>query len=601
VRTSVAPQTRSQHTLAHDLLERAQRHGGRNAIEFTRGDGQWSTLTYAELAGRAGALARLLAATQRSGTQRSGSPRFALIMLPNGPEYVVAVYACLLAGVVAVPFYPPSVLTPRTARVFNDRLREIQRDCAPAVVVLPDEQVDFVAAALSPVGGAGPRPGPGPQLISASQLPGPSSEGVDLPVTAGGTDLALLQYTSGSTRTPSGVMVSHDNLVANVGALAEGVGAVDGETAVSWLPLFHDLGLIGMLFMPLRCGMTLHLTTPAAFARRPMLWLEMIDRARASVTMAPNFAFELCARAGDRAGHELDLSSLRVAVNGAEPVRHTTMDSFRSTFRDRGFRPTALVAGYGLAEATLSVTLHDHQRTPRQLRVCAERLRRDGVAVAPGSGPVTVLVGCGTDVDDTETVIVDPDLGSPCPAGSVGEVWVTGPGVTGGYWNQPERTDETFRPGPAGDPRRFVRTGDLGVKIDGVLYLVGRVKDMIIQRGVNHCPQDVEHAAENAHPSLRLGGTVVFTTEPGDTGPVVVLCELERYPHESAYPAILSTVRTALAEEFGLDVATVGLVRKGQIPKTTSGKVRRRASAQRWQSDGFQLLARSSALSATGG
>lgn len=596
MRTSVVPQTRSHHTLAHDLLDRAQRHGGRNAIEFTRGDGQWSTLSYAELAGRAGALARRLAATQRSSTQRSGSPRFVLIMLPNSPEYVVAVYACLLAGMVAVPFYPPSVLTPRTARVFNDRLREIQRDCAPAAVVLPDDQVDFVATALPPTGGSGPVP----QLITASQLPDPSSEEADLPVAATGTDLALLQYTSGSTRTPSGVMVSHDNLAANVGALAAAVGAVDGETAVSWLPLFHDLGLIGMLFMPLRYGMTLHLTTPAAFARRPMLWLEMIDQARASVTMAPNFAFELCARAGGRAGHELDLSSLRVAINGAEPVRHTTVDSFSSTFRDRGFRPTAMVPGYGLAEATLSVTVHDHRQSPRQLRVCAERLRRDGVAVASDSGPVTVLVGCGADVDDTETVIVDPKLGSPCPAGSVGEVWVTGPGVAGGYWNQPELTDETFCRGPAGDPRRFVRTGDLGVKIDGVLYLVGRVKDMIIQRGVNHCPQDVEHAAENAHPALRLGGTVVFTTEPGDTGPVVVLCELERYPHESAYPAILATVRTALAEEFGLDVATVGLVRKGQIPKTTSGKVRRQASAQRWQSDGFQLLARSSALAAAG-
>lgn len=597
MRIPVAAQPRSPHTLAHDLLDRAHRHGERTAIEFTSGDGRWSALTYAELAGRAGALARLLPSADPA-----GPPRFVLIMLPNSLDYVVAVYACLVAGVVAVPFYPPNVQTARTARVFNGRLREIQRDCAPDVIVLPDEQADFVAAALSSADH------PSPRLITTGELPGPSEHWTGLSPAVRGADLALLQYTSGSTRTPSGVMVSHGNLVANTDAFAAVIAATDGEAAVSWLPLFHDLGLIGMLFTPLRSGMTLHLTTPAAFVRRPMLWLEMIDRARASLTMAPNFAFELCTRGGapngrslDPNGRRLDLSSLRVAINGAEPVRHTTVDSFASTFRDWGFRPTAMVPGYGLAEATLSVTVSDHRELPRHLRVCAERLRRDGVAVPPGSGQVTVLTGCGTDVDDTETVIVDPDRLSPCPPGTVGEVWVTGPGVAGGYWNQPERSDETFRDGPSGDPRRFVRTGDLGVKIDGVLYLVGRVKDMIIQRGVNHCPQDVEHAAESAHPALRLGGTVVFTTEPGDSGPVVVLCELARYPGESAYQGILTTVRAALAEEFGLDIALIGLVGKGQIPKTTSGKVQRRASARRWLADGFELLARSPALSTAGG
>ncbi|WJK38219.1 fatty acyl-AMP ligase [Solwaraspora sp. WMMA2056] len=586
MRTPVVAEARPTHTLAGDLLDRARRHGARHAVEFTIGDGRWSTVTYAELAGRAAALARVLPA---AGT--GDRPRFVLIMLPNGLDYVVSVYACLLAGVVAVPFYPPSVLTARTARVFSQRLQEIHRDCAPDVVVLAEDQAGFVADALAPAY----RDGSGPVLITAGELPA-AVDPAGVAVRAGGADLAVLQYTSGSTRTPSGVMLSHDNLVANVRALAAKTSAAEGEAAVSWLPLFHDLGLIGMLFGAVHAGMTLHLTTPAAFARRPVLWLEMIDRARACLTMAPNFAFDLAARASGRSDRRLDLSSLRLAVNGAEPVRHSTVAAFTSALRDWGLRPSAVVPGYGLAEATLSVTVGDYRRPPRLLRVCADRLRRDGVAVPPGDDDaVTVLVGCGTDVVDTESVIVDPDRLTPCPPGTVGEVWVTGPGVAGGYWGQPERSAATFRPGPADDRRRFVRTGDLGVKIDSTLYLVGRVKDMIIQRGVNHCPQDVEYAAECAHPALRPGGTVVFGTEPDGSGPVVVLCELERYLGGPAYPAILASVRAALAEEFGLDIATVGLVRKGQVPKTTSGKVRRRASAQRWREDGFTVLARSPA------
>jgi acyl-CoA synthetase (AMP-forming)/AMP-acid ligase II len=272
-------------------------------------------------------------------------------------------------------------------------------------------------------------------------------------------------------------------------------------------------------------------------------------------------------------------------------VRPTTIEAFVKAYERYGFRPDALRPAYGLAEATLCVTASGHHGSVL-LEVSTARLRNDGVAVPADREPTTVLSGCGGEVADTATVIVDPDQLVVCPDGTVGEIWATGPGVAAGYWNRPDLSEQTFAAELADDGRTFLRTGDLGVKVDGVLYVVGRAKDLIIQHGVNHYPQDLEFTAETAHPAVRPGGAVAFAVPDDDGESVVVLCELSSYSDPTAFPAIVGAVRTAIAEEHGVELGAVALVRKGQIPKTTSGKMRRRASADRWLADGFDTMAR---------
>jgi len=586
VRSPVTHFAQHPSTLAHDIAARAERHGERTAVAFTAGDETWSHMSYAELAGRAGAVAELLRSVRRTAAR----PQFVLVALPNGIDYVVSFYGCLIAGAVAVPFYPPAVLTSRTTRAFGERLRQIWLDCRPSVFILPAHLIELVRTELAPLTDTAQPP---TTFVSAEDLPTvPASNDWASRVDARPGDLAMLQYTSGSTIAPKGVMVTHDNLVHNVKAFAATLHSADGESVATWLPLFHDMGLIGAVLHPLAAGMTVHLTTPVAFARRPFLWLDMASQSRASIVMGPNFAYDLCVRSvTEEQRTTLDLSNLRAAVNGAEPVRHTTIEAFVKAYERYGFRPTAMVPGYGLAEATLYVSVADWRREPTLLEVSAARLRHDGVAVSADNEPTTVLASCGPDIADSETVIVDPIRLVECPDGTVGEVWVTGPSGATGYWNQPELSAQTFAAELPHDGRQFVRTGDLGVKINNELYVVGRIKDMIIQRGVNHSPQDVEFTAENAHPAVRSGGTAVFTVPADDGERVVVLCELDNYANRHEHATVLARVRTAIAEEHGLEVGSLALVRKGQIPKTTSGKVRRRASAERWLAAEFDTVA----------
>jgi acyl-CoA synthetase (AMP-forming)/AMP-acid ligase II len=504
--------------------------------------------------------------------RRGRSRQFVLIMLPNGLDYVVSMYGCLAAGAVAVPFYPPTLLTNRTTRAFRQRFGQIQQDCQPDVVILPRKLLDLMREELT---------GTDTVLLAAEDLPGVVA-GTDR-IDARPGDLALLQYTSGSTIQPKGVMVTHANLAHNVRGLAATLGSADGESLVSWLPMYHDMGLIGTVLHPLAAGMSVYLTTPAAFARKPFLWLDMLSRSRAVMTFAPNFGYDLSVRwVPEEQRATLDLSHLRIAINAAEPVRHTTIEAFVKAYQPYGFSPSAMTPGYGLAEATLFVTVHAPYREPTFLEVSTRRLREHGLVAPADREQTTVLAGCGGDAPDTVTVIVDPERLTPCPDGTVGEIWVTGPGVAGGYWNQPELSGQVFAAELPHDGRQFLRTGDLGTKVDGVLYIVGRIKDLIIQRGVNHYPQEVEFTAESAHPAIRVGGAVVFTVDEREAERVVVLCELANYSNRAEGRAIRTAVRSAIVEQHGLELDTVALVRKGQIPKTTSGKVRRRASAERW-------------------
>jgi acyl-CoA synthetase (AMP-forming)/AMP-acid ligase II/acyl carrier protein len=558
----------SPSTLAHGLAARAERHGGRHAVSFTTGDGRWSPLTYAELWRRSVAAAGML-----HRMRRGSGPQFVLIALPNGPEYVVAFYACLIAGAVAVPFLPPST------GAFRNRLTRVVRDCRPSVIILPAAAVEDIRAALPadtvPVAAEDlPRSAAGPDRIDAR--PG---------------DLALLQYTSGSTTAPKGVMVSHANLVHNATSMVRAMGSAEDTSAAIWLPLFHDLGLIAGLVQATWAGMSTYLTTPAAFIRHPLLWLDMISQTRSRLTLAPNFAYDLCVRwVTEEQRATLDLSSLRCAINAAEPVRLTTIESFAKAFQRCGYDPAAMTPAYGMAENTVAISISDWRREPTLVEVSTARLRGDGVAVPPRAEPATVLVSCGPDIAaDTETVIVDPNRCTPCPDGTVGEIWTTGPSVAQGYLGQAQASADTFAAGLDRDGRCFLRTGDLGVRLDGDIYVVGRVKDVIIQYGVNHYPQDIEYTAEKAHPWVRPGGAAAFAV--GDGSGAVVVCEPARYGPPADLASVVRAVRDAVVEDHGIEVAGVALVRKGQVPRTTSGKVRRRACAQRWVAGQFEVLA----------
>jgi acyl-CoA synthetase (AMP-forming)/AMP-acid ligase II len=570
-------------TLAHDITSRAERHGERIAVSFTVGDGIFTEMSYAELGGRAAAFGALLRAVRR----HQQEPQFVLIILPNGLEYVTSFYGCLIGGAVAVPFYPPGALNARTAAAFRDRLNQIMRDCRPSVIVLPANLAEHVRAELAASDLLG-----GTVLIAAEDLPDATTPG-DGVVHARPGDLALLQYTSGSTTVPRGVMVSHDNLVHNASAMGARLGSADGESMVTWLPLYHDMGLVGSICHPLLAGMTVQLTTPSAFVRRPVLWLRMTTQFRPVIIAAPNFAYDLCVGAvseEQRAG--LDLRSVRFAVSAAEPVRRSTLAAFIDAYQPYGFDPSAFAPGYGLAEATLAVSLCGHGRPSALLEVSADELRHGTIAAPAAGEAVTALVGCGTEVDsDTEVVIVDRTALVPLKDRAIGEIWATGPSVAQGYWGLPDLSAQEFAAELPGDGRRFLRTGDLGVKVDGSVYVTGRVKDVIIQRGINHYPQDVEFTAEKAHPAMRPGGSAVFTVPSDDGEQVVLLCELTRYGDPATSSQILHAVRIAIAEQHGLDVPVAAIVRKGQIPKTTSGKVRRRNSAKRWLDNDFDTVA----------
>ncbi|HBL32132.1 MAG TPA: non-ribosomal peptide synthetase, partial [Acidobacteria bacterium] len=515
-------------TLVALLRRRAAETPDRGYTWLSQGEEAADRLTYARLDVRARAIAAALAGAVPPGER-------ALLLHPPGLEFVAAFFGCLSAGVIAVPAYPPR------SRRADPRLRSLATDCRPRAVLTTASLLARRAALTEQV----------PELAPALWLATETLDDPDPGFAAGEiSDIAFLQYTSGSTGTAKGVMVTHANLLDNLERIRRAFGQTPESVVVGWLPLFHDMGLIGNVLEPCYVGCECVLMPPAAFLQQPARWLQAIGRFRGTTSGGPNFAYDLCVRSlGPEARAQLDLSSWSVAFNGAEPVRRATLDRFTEAFAPSGFRRSSFAPCYGLAEATLLVT-------------------------AAQGGPDEPLVSCGALPDGGETRIIDPDSGSPVPDGREGEIWLSGPSVAAGYWNRPEETRETFRAvsGDGGGP--YLRTGDLGFIRQGELVITGRLKDLIILRGRNLHPQDLELTAEQAHPALRTGGGAAFSIEHGDEESVVLVHEVERRAGD--LKEIADAVRRAVAEEHGVRVADVVLLRAGTIPKTSSGKVRRR-------------------------
>ena len=392
------------------------------------------------------------------------------------------------------------------------------------------------------------------------------------------SDLAYLQYTSGSTSTPRGVMITHQNVLQNLASIDDGFEHTAESVAVSWLPHFHDMGLIYGLLGPLYVGMPCYFMPPGAFVQRPRFWLETITKYRATHSGGPNFAYDLCVRRiGDKDREELDLSSWEVAFNGAEPIHAETLARFSKAFAGCGFRSGAFDPAYGLAEASLKVSGGSKLAEPKLFRAEASALSQNRVEPAgKDSANVRTMVGCGVPGRDTEIVIANPDTLRPAAPAEVGEIWVSGPGVAKGYWNRPEETRPTFQAHLAGDESKaFLRTGDLGFLRDGELFVAGRLKDLIIIRGLNHHPGDLELTARRAHPDVSTSIAAAFSIDADGNERLVLVMEAGRH-EPTDLEAVARAIRQAVAEKHETLVYAVVLVRKGTIPKTSSGKIQRR-------------------------
>jgi len=579
-RSYAVPSAAEYRSFADVLHKRADRWGARSAYLFLDGDGEVAQeLTFAGLDRKAREVAAHLLATAAPGDR-------ALLLFPPGLDFIVGFLGCLVAGVLAVPAYPPR------PRGDQPRLRALVTDARPAVVLTTSQLVGRIEGLAGTVPGLAPA-----RLLAIDSL---DHRGASLPTAdaLGPEAPAFLQYTSGSTSEPKGVVVTHGNLLENEELIRRAFGQSEDSVVVGWLPLYHDMGLIGNVLQPLYCGARAVLMSPVSFLQSPRRWLEAVSRYRATTSGGPNFAYELClARipAEERAG--LDLSSWRVAFNGAEPVRPETMERFSEGFAPVGFRPRALFPCYGLAEATLFVsgtgvahkalveTFSGVELGQGRGVICADD--DAGARRLAASGRVAASAG-------QEVEVVDPETCRPCSEGRIGEIWVTGPCVASGYWNRPQATEETFGARIADGRGPYLRTGDLGFLHGVGLYVTGRQKDLIIVRGRNHYPQDLERTSEASHSAARPGGAAAFAVEGEDGEAVVLVQEVRRRTERAALPEISDAIRRAVLAEHEVALQEVVLVRRGEVPKTTSGKVRRSACRTRLQAGELQVLARSS-------
>ncbi len=494
-------------------------------------------------------------------------------MFPPGLEFLVAFFACQIARVIAVPMMVPRRQSTR------DASGGIMANCEPAVALTDPafasrgdlqarfarERMQWLAVDLTHT-----KPG-------AADLPLPDPQ-----------DIAFLQYTSGSTSEPKGVAVSHAGLLANLEMIRLSLGTTRQSTYVNWVPLYHDMGLILNALEAFYVGAPCVLMAPNAFMQRPLNWLRAIHHYRAEVACSPNFGFDLCVgryRADQM--RDIDLSCWKVALNGAEPVHADTIKRFSETFASHGFDPGAMFPAYGMAEATLLIAGSRRGAGHLTRAVSRSGLQAHRVQAPLGETDIQTLVGCGRALLNEQIAIVEPQTRVRLAADQVGEVWVSGPNVAGSYWRNPEATNIGLNAAIAGenDGTKWLRTGDLGLLDDtGELFITGRIKDLIIIRGINHYPQDIEHTVQGLHPALRQNCGAVFSV-PDERGEetLVIVQEIERTERNRIdLDEITGLIREGVTNEHELFARHITLIRPGTLPKTTSGKIQRSLTRGLW-------------------
>jgi acyl-CoA synthetase (AMP-forming)/AMP-acid ligase II/acyl carrier protein len=525
-------------------------------------EGLESTLTYQQLDAKARTIAVYLRNISTSGER-------VLLLYPPGLDYIAAFFGCLYAELIAIPLYPP-----RNNRNMS-RIQAIMEDSQAQIALTNNKCLINVQTLFNHAPNFKKLRWLATDQINENLANRWESKSVS------SVSIAYLQYTSGSTSTPKGVMISHDNALENSAEIAISWRTGTDSVLVSWLPHFHDFGQIYGVIQPIYRGFPCIFMSPASFIQKPVRWLKAISDYKATHSGAPNFAYDLCAdKIKPEQRENLDLSSWKVTVNGAEPVRKQTLEKFNQAFAPYGFRWSTFYPGYGLAEATLKVSSARKKNSLTILTVQADSLAKNLIVEVSEDEPFArTLVGCGSTALNTKVVIVNPESLTQSPSGQVGEIWVSGPSIAQGYWERLEETQRTFRAyltdngeGP------FLRTGDLGFLKDGELFITGRIKDLIVIRGSNHYPQDIELTVEQSHPSLRSGYSALFGIDENDLERLVVVCEIERtHLRKLDADQVIRAICKAISKEHELEVYAVLLLKTGSIPKTSSGKIQRQA------------------------
>jgi acyl-CoA synthetase (AMP-forming)/AMP-acid ligase II len=570
-----SPRFPSFTSLVDLLHHRAAKQPDDRAYIFLSDQGnEEAVLTFADLARGAGEVAARLAHSQIGDR--------ALLLFGPGLDFIVAYFGCLLAGVIAVPMMLPR----RNSSL--DSSASIVANCSPRFAITnaqvsrarPDVVERFEKLKMEWLIVDSERTSI-PDRDRQLRIPGPD-------------DIAFLQYTSGSSSDPKGVMVTHRNLIENLEMIRVTLDNTARSTYASWVPLYHDMGLILNVLQSLYIGAACVLLAPVTFIQRPLRWLRAIQHYRAEVAGGPNFAFDLCVQRfrADQV-KDLDLSCWKVAINGAEPVRADTIERFTATFRPYGFDARATNPLYGMAEATLLISGAPRGSGPVIRAVSRDAFQRHELAPAAGADDAHRVVGCGRNLIGQRIAIVDPQTRRRLAADQIGEVWVSGPHICKGYWRNPEATTSTFQARIEGEDEPWLRTGDLGFMDEaGELFITGRIKDLIIVRGINYYPQDIENTVYDSHPALRRNCGAAFSVLTEENQEKVVLVqEVERtHRRDLEIEDIVACIREAVANEHEIALDSIVLIRPGSIPKTTSGKIQRSAARRMWLQNSFETV-----------
>ncbi|MGI9430287.1 MAG: AMP-binding protein [Bythopirellula sp.] len=564
------------------LRRRAEQFPERLAFVFEDETSQTTEWTYAELDRRATKIAGWLASHAEIDDR-------ALLVYPAGLDFIAAFFGCLYAGVLPVPATYPK---PRRRL---PRLDMIGADCSPRLVLTHSSGLEGLCLDQ--------------QSQAVADIVWQATDMLQDDVSAEfeiadrcGDDLAFLQYTSGSTSEPRGVMISHDNLLHNLETIRQGFELEPAESndvgtkGVFWLPAYHDMGLVGGILTPIYVGGTSYLLAPTTFLRKPTRWLQLLSETGAQISGAPNFAYELLVQKTSEADRgQLDLSRWRLAFCGAEPIHPESLREFATAFAPAKFCAKAFYPCYGMAEVTLLVAGGQGPDALRVLTVDRQRLRQhQAVPVDSSHAQAQELVGCGSTLNGQQLEIVDPKSLSACDDGHVGEIWVTGRSVARGYWNRDSINHETFQAKLQGrNGQGYLRTGDLGFCLDGELFITGRVKDVIIIRGRNHYPQDIERTVSESHAAVGMGAA--FSVEADRQEQLIVVHQVNREHRKADFDEVMRTLRTAIVEEHELDPQSIVLIKPVSLPITSSGKVQRQRCREQYLADELQIMAQWSA------
>lgn len=564
----------SADTLVEILQERATRQEGDLLYRFLYGEQELS-MTYERLN-------RLAQSTAASLLEHCSPGDRALLIYPPGLDYIVALFACMYAGVISVPSYAPRPNRPLT------RLESIVANSEPRLVLTTRGLLDSPKSIFHQEEG----PLANRFVLATDDLP--SDRFDDFKPTKISTDTpVILQYTSGSTAFPKGVTLTHGNIVHNTAAIERNFPLDTTSSTVFWLPPYHDMGLIGGILQPLCTGFPVTLMSPVAFLQRPARWLQAITRYRATCSGGPNFAYDLCVRRiSDDEVDELDLSSWKVAFNGAEPIRKQTLEDFSEKFGRCGFDRKSFHPCYGLAESTLMATGMDRDGSGLRFHgVSRTAMERDKIAPALGSDDEAWLVSSGPAAGNQDVRIVDPSSFETLPSDRVGEVWISGPNVAAGYWSRPKETEETFGAHLDTGEGPFLRTGDLGFLHENQLYITGRIKDLIIIRGQNYYPHDLEFTAQRSHPALQPSSGAAFSVQRDGVEQLVLAQEVDGRRESEEIEEIAARISASITETHDLRVDDIVLVKPWTLPRTTSGKMQRYLCRSAYLSGTLQKLA----------